>query len=68
MLPHKPAQATIAVKDVPKARKFYGEALGLKELPGMGDGVALFESGGTTIVVYKSNLPAPTKPPARLGV
>ena len=55
MLSDKAAQATIAVKDVARARKFYAEALGLKELPGMGDNVALFESGGTKIVVYKSD-------------
>jgi catechol 2,3-dioxygenase-like lactoylglutathione lyase family enzyme len=55
MLSDKPVQATIAVKDVPKARKFYAETLGLKELPGMGDDVALFESGGVKLVVYKSD-------------
>jgi catechol-2,3-dioxygenase len=55
MLSERPAQATIAVKDVSKARKFYAEILGLNELPGMGDDVALFESGGTKIIVYKSD-------------
>lgn len=54
MLSDKPVQATIAVKDVPNARKFYAETLGLKELPGMGDDVALFDSGGVKLVVYKS--------------
>lgn len=61
MLSDKPAQATIAVKDVAKARKFYAEALGLKELQGMGDNVALFESGGTRIVVYRSEFAGTNK-------
>ena len=54
MLANTPAMATIAVKDVSKARTFYSQTLGLKELQGMGDDVALFESGGAKIVVYKS--------------
>ena len=61
MLSDKPAQATIAVKDMAKARKFYGETLRLKPLPGMGDDVAIFESGGTKVVVYKSEFAGTNK-------
>lgn len=61
MLSNRSAQATIAVKDVAKARAFYGKTLGLKELQGMGDDVALFESGGTKIVVYKSEFAGTNK-------
>ena len=61
MLSDKPAQATIAVKDISKARKFYSDALGFKELGGMGDSVALFESGDSKIVVYKSEFAGTNK-------
>ena len=50
------AMATVAVSDLERARRFYGEQLGLETAgdtpPGMG--VALFRSGGSTIVVYAS--------------
>ena len=56
MLGDKDAMATVAVSDLERARRFYGEQLGLESAgdtpPEMG--VALFRSGGTTIVVYRS--------------
>jgi extradiol dioxygenase family protein len=54
MLADKSAQATIAVKDMNIARKFYSEILELKELKGMGDDVTIYKTGVSTIVVYKS--------------
>ena len=50
------AMATIAVRDLDRARRFYGETLGLESAgdapPEMG--VALFRSGATTLLVYRS--------------
>ena len=56
MLAAKDAVATIAVADLSRARAFYGETLGLKEAEGgMEDMVATFRSGGSDLLVYKSD-------------
>ncbi|MEO8381035.1 MAG: VOC family protein [Acidobacteriota bacterium] len=54
MLKDMAALATIAVKDLGVAGKFYGETLGLKRLPGGEEEVLTFESGGSKILVYRS--------------
>lgn len=54
MLADANAMATIAVKDLGIAKKFYGEKLGLELLPQGGRGVANFKSGSSTVVVYES--------------
>ena len=58
MLRDSDAMATVAVSDLERARRFYGEQLGLESAgdtpPEMG--VALFRSGSATIVVYRSDL------------
>lgn len=54
MLADKAAMATIAVKNLDTAKEFYGRILGLKKSEEMGDNVAIFKSGNSTIVVYKS--------------
>lgn len=54
MLADANAMATIAVKDLGVARKFYGDTLGLDLLPQGGPGVANFRSGSSTLVVYES--------------
>jgi catechol 2,3-dioxygenase-like lactoylglutathione lyase family enzyme len=61
MLSDKAAHATIAVKDMAKARDFYRETLGLNELNSMNDGVAMFESGSTKVVVYQSEFAGTNK-------
>ena len=54
MLRDNDALATIAVKDIKAARKFYEDTLGLT-LDGSGDGgVIRFTSGNSTILVYQS--------------
>ena len=56
MLAAKDAVATIAVADLRRARAFYGETLGLNEAEGgMEDMVATFRSGGSDLLVYKSD-------------
>src|SRR6266487_4530243 len=54
MLGDKNAIATIAVKDVKVARKFYEDKLGLK-LVSDEMGNATYKTGNTTMLVYKSD-------------
>ncbi len=61
MLADKDAMATIAVKDLDVARAFYGGTLGLAPAGAGSDQVALFKSGGTTIVVYRSDVAGTNK-------
>ena len=61
MLAAKEAMATIAVKDLAKAKKFYGDTLGLKQLDEEMDEVATYQSGKSTIVVYESQFAGTNK-------
>ena len=55
MLATKDAVATIAVTDLDRARSFYADVLGLKEGQAeMPDQVANFRSGGSAILLYRS--------------
>jgi len=54
MLGDKDAMATIAVKDIEVARKFYEGKLDLKQVPGEESGALVYESGKSTILVYES--------------
>jgi catechol 2,3-dioxygenase-like lactoylglutathione lyase family enzyme len=54
MLGQKNALATVAVKDLEVARKFYEGQLGFKIAGPSGPEVLIFESGSSKIVVYKS--------------
>jgi catechol 2,3-dioxygenase-like lactoylglutathione lyase family enzyme len=58
MLGTKDVAATIAVKDIEAARKFYGDTLGLKLLPGEMPEVLTYQSGQASVVVYKSEFAA----------
>ena len=53
MLKHNTAMATIAVKDVEAARKFYEGQLGL-EPAASEPGMLILRSGDSTILVYQS--------------
>ena len=53
------AFSTFAVDDIPKAKQFYGETLGLDVAEEM-DGLALQLGGGTNVFVY----PKPDHRPA----
>src|SRR5262245_1124387 len=61
MLAAKEAMATIAVKDLARAKKFYGDTLGLKQLDEEMDEVATYRSGNSTIVVYESKFAGTNK-------
>jgi extradiol dioxygenase family protein len=54
MLAAKEAMATIAVKDLAKAKKFYGGTLGLKKAGEESEEVVTYRSGKSTILVYES--------------
>ena len=54
MIGDKDAIATIAVKDIEKARKFYTEVLGLKPSPAAEPEVLNYKSGKSSLIVYKS--------------
>ncbi len=54
MLKDMDSAAIVAVKDIARARQFYGETLGLDLIRG-DDHVLEFETGGTSLVVYVSD-------------
>jgi len=54
MLSENSVAPTIAVKDLSKARKFYEDSLGLKQISTMGDEAILYKSGNSQIMVYRS--------------
>lgn len=54
MLQDKTAMATVAVKDIKAARKFYEGTLGLKVIDGDQPTVLAFRTGGSTLLVYES--------------
>jgi catechol 2,3-dioxygenase-like lactoylglutathione lyase family enzyme len=55
MLASTDAATNIAVRDVKAARKFYEGTLGLKEVDAEGDELVAYQSGDTTILVYRSD-------------
>ena len=57
----KNATATVAVKDLPKARKFYEEILGLKLVDTEGDEVATYQTGASRLMVYHSQFAGTNK-------
>ena len=54
MLGNKDAVATIAVRNLDGARKFYEGTLGLKVVDTEGDELVAFRSGNATLFVYRS--------------
>ena len=60
MLGNADATPMLAVKDLDRARQFYGENLGLKEVDDFGEGFML-KSGGTQVTVYRSEFAGTNK-------
>ena len=54
MLGDKNAVATVAVKDIKAARKFYEGTLGLKPMEGNEPTAVSYRAGGSTLLVYES--------------
>ncbi len=61
MLADKDAVATIAVKDLKAAKKFYGDTLGLKPTPVPEPEVLNYKSGESTVLLYKSQFAGTNK-------
>ena len=61
MLNAKTVAATIAVKDINAAKKFYQDVVGLTPLPADESGVAPFKSGNTEVLVYESRFAGTNK-------
>jgi len=61
MLADKDAVATVAVKDLKAAKKFYGGTLGLKLTPVPEPEVLNYKSGNSTVLVYKSQFAGSNK-------
>lgn len=61
MLADRDAVATVAVKDLKAARKFYGDTLGLKPTPVPEPEVLNYKSGNSTVLVYKSQFAGTNK-------
>jgi catechol 2,3-dioxygenase-like lactoylglutathione lyase family enzyme len=54
MLKDKPAIATVAVKDLDAARKFYGETLGLEQVGDEDSEFSSYRTGDSSLMVYRS--------------
>ena len=67
MLAEKDAMATIAVKDLAAAKKFYQQKLGFSPAGTEGPGVITLRSGNSTIVVYESQFAGNNKARPQLG-
>ena len=50
------AIATVAVHDLGKAREFYENVLGLKEISSEGEEAVVYATGSAKLVVYRSTL------------
>ena len=61
MLKDKDSAAIVGVKDLDRAKAFYGETLGLERDPKSGDDVALYRTGGTVICLYVSEFAGTNK-------
>jgi catechol-2,3-dioxygenase len=61
MLADKDAMATIAVKDLAAAKKFYQQKLGFSSIGVDQAGVVTLRSGNSTIVLYESQLAGTNK-------
>jgi catechol 2,3-dioxygenase-like lactoylglutathione lyase family enzyme len=54
VLGDKEAIATIGVKDLDAAKRFYGGTLGLEPAPSREAGVLMYQSGTSKVLVYQS--------------
>ncbi len=61
MLADKTASAVLAVKDMKKAKQFYGETLGLPEAGDETPGGVMYKSGSSVIFIYPSEFAGSNK-------
>ncbi|MGH7651366.1 MAG: VOC family protein [Gemmatimonadaceae bacterium] len=55
------AVATVAVRNIDAARKFYEQTLGLRPTPGQEQGVVSYRSGKSSVFVYQSQFAGTNK-------
>ncbi len=69
ILSDAPVAACLIADDLDRAKKFYTEKVGLKEVEGPDEGGVLLEAGmGTKIFIYKSDAPRPQNTAASFSV
>ena len=61
MLGKKDAIATVAVKDLETAQRFYEDKLGLEKGPDQSDQVSTYKTGNSSLVVYVSEFAGTNK-------
>ena len=61
MLSDNDAIATVGVKNLETAKKFYEGTLGLKQIDAEGDEVAVYQNGDTRLNVYRSQFAGTNK-------
>jgi catechol-2,3-dioxygenase len=61
MLGGKEAMATVAVRDLSSAKKFYGGTLGLKQTAAQGEEAVTYQSGPTKLLIYRSQFAGSNK-------
>ena len=61
MLRDRNSSAIVAVRDLDRARDFYGRVLGLALAGGADDGPLIFRTGDTVLVVYESEFAGTNK-------
>jgi catechol-2,3-dioxygenase len=61
MLGNKETIATVAVKDLDRASRFYEDALGLKRVGAEGAEAVVYKTGGSTLLVYRSQFAGTNK-------
>ena len=54
LLAEKNVVANLAVKDLTRARRFYADTLGLKQIHAEGEELIVFKSGSSALNVYRS--------------
>jgi catechol 2,3-dioxygenase-like lactoylglutathione lyase family enzyme len=64
MLSEKECLATIAVKDLVVAKRFYEKTLGLKSLAHQGEEAVTYKSGDSKLLLYRSQYAGTNKAPA----
>jgi len=55
MLKDKDVTATLPVKDIDRAQKFYQDIVGLTPLPAEEPGVRPFKTGASSVLIYESD-------------
>ena len=61
MFKDKPTAATVAVKDINTARRFYEDTLGLTPDGDVGPGARFYRTGGSKLLVYESEFAGTNK-------